>query len=79
MRAPGAAVATSPKRRIQERLEELARVLAPGRLEELYAERDALYDEGVDLKITQVQLAAWSGSTPEAVAKVLRKRRDNGG
>lgn len=66
----------SPERRVQRTLERLAQEVAPAVLEAKYAERDAAYLEGVELGITQVQLAEWAGSTPVAVAKVLRKQRD---
>lgn len=68
----------SPERRIQKRLERVARDVGElaSRLEELYEERGQLYVEGVELGITQVQLAEWADSTPEAVAKVLRKLRE---
>lgn len=72
---------TSPERRVQARLERCAADIAANvdMLDTLYAERAALYVEGVALGVTQAQLAVWAGSQPAAVAKVLRKLRDTTG
>lgn len=63
---------------IRLRLGTLARQIARNRraLDAAYAERDRLYEAGVDAGIMQLDLAEWADSTPGAVAKVLEKRRN---
>ncbi len=66
------------ERRVQVRLERVAADLAAceSSARALYEERGRLYVAGVALGITQVTLAEWSGASPDAVAKVLRKLRE---
>lgn len=65
-------------RKIRTRLERCARDIESHTtpLETLYEERNELYEKGEELGVKQVTLAEWARSTPGAVAKALRKRKE---